>query len=242
MPHVRRLRVAGAAALTVLMLLTGCVSVVTGDGVAATGQHASTTGPTTTASSPTGPPSTGRTATTTASSTTTSAAPASDLTSLLVPAPSGSRPWGTPWSKNGTPTLEEFVAHVYPARALALAKSQLKAQGIKDIVHRTWIATDANQADTILLRFDTTAGAVSRYRSATAAKGGDTGQRHFDVPGYPQAIGYYNPTLDELGDVRTIVYGQIGTIVVEVFFYSPAKLDKTAAIAAITNQLRRLPA
>ncbi|MEP7019484.1 MAG: hypothetical protein ABI808_02450 [Pseudonocardiales bacterium] len=245
MPHVRRLPVAGAAAVTVSILLTGCVSVVTGDGAAVTGQHTSTTGATTAMASPTGLPSTttstGPTATTTAASPTASAAPASDLTSLLAPAPSGSRPWGTPWSKNGTPTLEEFVAHVYPARALALAKSQLKAQGIKDIAHRTWIATDANQADTILLRFDTAAGAVSRYRSATAAKGGDTGQRHFDVPGYPQAIGYYNPTLDELGNVRTIVYGQIGTIVVEVFFYSPAKLDKAAAITAITNQLQRLP-
>jgi uncharacterized protein YceK len=241
MPQVRGLPAAGAAALAVLTLLTGCASVVNGDGAPATGTGTSTTptataAPTGTSSSPTDAP------TTATSSGSTPTTPAMNLADLLAPAPLGSRPWDTPWSNNGTPTLDEFVAHVYRAKSIDLAKSQLKAQGIKDIAHRTWIGTDANQADTILLRFDTAAGAVSRYRSATAAKAEDEGQLHFDLPGFTEAVGYYNPVLDELGDVRTIVYGRVGDIVVEVFFYSPAKLDMAAAIAATTTQLRLLPA
>lgn len=238
MAHVRRLPAVGLAALVVLTLLTGCGGVVNGDGAGAT--DITTTGtatraPTGASSSPTGAP------TTAATTPTGTPAPATDLADLLAPAPTGSRPWDTPWSNNVAPNLDEFVAHVYPAKSVALAKSQLKAQGIKDIAHRTWIGTDANQADIILLRFDTTAGAVSRYRSATAAKAQDKGQLHFDVPGFAEAIGYYNPVLDELGDIRTIVYGQVGAVVVEVFFYSPAKLDQAAAIAATTVQLRLLP-
>jgi hypothetical protein len=228
MPHVRRLPAAGAATLAVLMLL-GCASVTNGDGARATASRV----PSAASSSPTDAP-------TTAATTSTSTLPAAHLTDLLAPAPPGSRPWDTPWAQNATPTLDEFVAHVYPPKSLDLAKSQLKAQGIKDIAHRTWIGTDANQADTILLRFATTAGAVSRYRSASAAKAEDKGQRSFAVPGHT-AIGYYSPVLDELGDIRTIVYGQVGDIVVEVFFYSPAKLDKATAIAAATAQLRLLP-
>jgi hypothetical protein len=234
----RRRRAAGAAALAALALLTGCASVVTGDGapLPGAGTAGSATSPTTgVSSSPPDVPS----ATTTPG--TTTPAPTTDLAALLAPAPSGSKPWDTAWSRNDKPTLDEFVAHVYPAQSTALAKSQLKAQGIKDIAHRTWIATDANQADVVLLRFDTTAGAVSRYRSATMAKAGAPGQLHFDVPGFTEAVGYYSPVLDELGDVRAIVYGQIGDIVLEVFFYSPAQLDQAAAVAAATAQLSLLP-
>ncbi|MDT4959076.1 MAG: hypothetical protein QOD31_2875 [Pseudonocardiales bacterium] len=242
MPQVRRLPAAGAAALAVLALLTGCASVVNGDGGAATDARttATATATPTGTSSPADTPTTSATAATSAGS--APATPATNLADLLAPAPPGSRPWDTPWSNNNTPTLDEFVAHVYPAKSTELATSQLKAQGIEDIAHLTWISTDANQADTILLRFATPAGAVSRYRSATTAKGQDTGQLHFDLPSFTEAVGYYSPVLDELGDVRTIVYGRVGAIVVEVFFYSPAKLDKAAAIAATTAQLQLLPA
>lgn len=61
------------------------------------------------------------------------------------------------------------------------------------------------------------------------------------MPGFTEAVGYYSPVLDELGDIRTIVYGQVGDIVLEVFFYSPAKLDQAAAIAAATAQLSVSP-
>jgi hypothetical protein len=245
MPQLRRLPGLGVAAVAALTVITGCASVVGGDGTPGTGTRTTTTATTASATSASGTESSSPTdtPTTTVTSTgSTSSSPAADLATLLAPAPSGSRPWDTPWSRNEKPTLDDFVAHVYPVRSADLAKSQLKAQGIKDIAHRTWIGTDANQADTVLLRFNTTAGAVSRYRSATVAKAGDKGQLHFDVPGFTEATGYYNPVLDELGDVRTIVYGQVGAIVVEVFFYSPAKLDKPAAIAAITAQLSLLPA
>jgi hypothetical protein len=241
MPQVRRLPAAGTAALAVLTLLTGCASVVNGDG--APGTATRRTSPTTATAAPTGASSTPTDAPPTAatSSGATPTTPAPNLADLLAPAPPGSRPWDTQWSNNGTPTLDEFVAHVYPAKSIDLARSQLTAQGIKDIAHSTWIGSDANQADTILLRFATTAGAVSRYRSATAGKAEDKGQLHFDLPGFTEAIGYYNPAVDELGDVRTIVYGRVGDIVVEVFFYSPAKLDKAAATAATTTQLQLLP-
>ncbi|MDQ2750910.1 MAG: hypothetical protein M3Y44_15485 [Actinomycetota bacterium] len=237
--HVRRLLGPVIAALLAVPLLNGCGGVVDGNG-SPSAQSTSGTA--------TGAPSSASSATTQAPTTSASTAtgsptsPEPNLSSLLAPAPPGSKPWNTAWSKTATPTLAEFVAHVYPATSVAVATSQLKAQGLTEIAHATWIATDANQADVILLRFATTAGAVSRFRSATAAQADNKGQLHFDVPGFADAIGYYQTALDPLGDIRTIVYGQVGDIVVEVFFYSPAKLDQAAAVAAITAQLRLLPA
>ena len=46
---------------------------------------------------------------------------------------------------------------------------------------------------------------------------------------------------DELGNVRAIVYGQVGRIVMELFFYSPATFDKSGATSSAIAQLRRLP-
>lgn len=236
MRRSRRRTSAGAAGLLAVAVLGGCASVVGGRGTAAS-QAATSSAPSgfpssSSSSVPPSPP--------TATASTTSP-PTSDLASLLAPGPAGSKSWGTAWARNVSPTISQFVAHVYPAKSGPIVKAELVAQGLNGIAHRTWTAPSSNQADQVLLRFDTPAGAVSRYRSATSAKAASPGQFHFDVPGFPNAIGYYNPTIDEVGDVRTIVYGQVRDIVMEIFFYSPAKLDQAGAIAAATTQLRLLP-
>lgn len=228
---------AAAAGLLAVAALGGCASVVDGRGIAAS-RAPTSSGPSgfpSSTSAPAPPSSSGATAGTTS-------APTSELATLLAPGPTGSKSWGTAWATNVSPTISQFVAHVYPATSAAFVKAELVAQGLNGIAHRTWTAPNSNDADQILLRFDTSAGALSRYRSATSAKSSSPGELHFDVSGFPNAVGYYNPKIDEVGDVRTIVYGQVGDIVMEIFFYSPAKLDQAGAIAAATTQLRLLPA
>jgi hypothetical protein len=241
----RRPPILGAAALLVAAGLAGCASVVDGTGApgpsggtASTASSSAPTGPSSTA-----PASSGSATTTSASSTSTTSKPTdpvTDLRDLLAPGPPDSHPWGTAWSNNGTPTVGQFVAHVYPASAAAGAKASLRSQGIRDIAHRTWVGK-ANQADDVLLRFEAPEGARARYESVAAAQAGAPGEHKFAIPGPRRAVGFFDPKLDDLGNVRTIIYGQVGTVVMELFFYSPGKLDKDAAVTSATEQLGRLP-
>lgn len=242
----RRPAAFGAAALALCTVLTGCSSIVDGAGTPAgtsPTSAASTPGdPLTTPSISTPPTSTGPATSRPAPSSTgrSTSASATNLADLLAPAPAGSHSWGTAWANIAAPSVAQFVRHVYPASATAAAKSELTHQGIRDIVHRTWVA-ETNQADELLLRFATPSGARSRYLSVSAAQAAAPGQHRFAVPGAARAVGLYDPKVDSLGNVRAIVYGQVGTIVMELFFYTPATFDKAGATASALAQLRRLP-
>lgn len=227
---MRARHTACVVAMITTAVLSGCSVAVDGHGTAAPNTAPSSSASGTTSSGTTSP------------GTTSPTQAEQDLATLLAPSPPGSHPWDTAWSRNTAPSLEQFVANAYPARSAAVVRSELKAQGLNAIAHRTWTASDGgNEADDILFRFDTPQGAQGRFSSATRSKAADRGEHSFDVPGYPKAIGYYNPTPDDIGDVRTIAYGLAGDIVVEVFFYSPGTLDKAGVIAALTDQLRLLP-
>jgi hypothetical protein len=162
------------------------------------------------------------------------------LVERLVDPPPGSVPWHKAWARNRTPTVRQFVAHVYPDPYVDTQVNLLKGQGIRRIAHETWYAPDADQADMILLQFDSVSGARSRYLAATYAKQLTPGIKKFVVPGSPRAVGYYHPELDKLGNVFAIVYARVGTVVVEEFYFSPAHIRTADAGAWIRGQLEAL--
>ena len=154
--------------------------------------------------------------------------------------PVGSTPWRSAWARNRTPTVEQFVREAYPASAVSNELALFRYYGLQDIAHETWYAPDRNQADMILFRFATETGAIQRFTGASHAKSQSPGVRSFPVPG-TSALGYYDPTVDKLGNVLAIVYARKGRLVVEEFYYSPDKLRPADARAWITAQLARLP-
>src|SRR5690348_16266117 len=90
------------------------------------------------------------------------------LTSLLETAPAGSKPWATTWADNETPSVTDFVARVYAPADETAEAARLQSEGIVAIAHRAWVAPAARQADVVLLRFATAAGANLRMRTAVA--------------------------------------------------------------------------
>jgi hypothetical protein len=163
------------------------------------------------------------------------------LNALLEPAPSGARGWDTAWAANVNPTLAQFVTHDYAASSVELIESELRGQGLTTIAHRTWITSNGDQADDILLEFRTSAGASSRFLGATLAKRSVPGVKTFAVPGAADALGCYTSKLDSDGYIRTIVYAHRANIVSETFVFNLAALRKSLAVAWAKGQFSRLP-
>jgi hypothetical protein len=170
---------------------------------------------------------------------TTATAPGT-LGDLLIAGPSGSHPWGTAWASDQLPTTDEFTARVYADADRATESARLRAQGVIAIAHRTWVASDSNQADVVLLQFDSADGATSRLRGVVSAKAATQNIQSFTVPNLPDVIGYYDAVIDEDGNYRAIVYGRKSAIVMELFYYCPAPFSTADAISWATAQLQRL--
>lgn len=215
-----------------MALLAACSSTVSGHGtlaVAPAPASGSSGGPTSSGSVPTTIPSTGG-----------HSSAAQQLRARLERPPAGATAWASSWAHLWNPTPAQFVAHVYPPASRDGATARLSAQGLQTVVHETWYARDSDQADLVLMQFATASGAQSRFLSATEAKALDTRNRSFAVPGQHDAIGYYDDDLDKLGNVAAIVYARKGNVVVEEFYFSPARLHKADAIAWMQAQLARL--
>ena len=224
-----------ALLVTVLLVATACTSTVTGSGTVGAGlARPNTSTPTTTPPASSGPSSPSSPAPSGPSGGTHT------LVGQLIDPPAGAHAWHSGWAHNRTPSVREFVAHVYPHDYVDAQVNLLKAEGIRRVAHETWYAPDADQADVVLLEFGTEGGAQARYVAATYAKRQTPGIKKFVVPGSPQAVGYYHAELDRLGNVAAIVYGQVHNVVVEEFYFSPARIRTTDAIAWMQEQLAAL--
>lgn len=216
------------ALITALMAATACASTISGNGTVGSDLlNPSSPAPDSSATVPSSSPP-------------PPAHLSGPLTDKLVDPPTGARPWDSGWARNRTPTVRQFVAHDYPRPYVDHEVNLLKAQGLRRVAHETWYAPDADQADMVLLEFDSTRGARARYLNATFAKKFSPGIKHFAVPGSPRGNAYYHPQLDKLGNVLAIVYGRVENIVVEEFYFSPARIRKADAITWMQGQLAAL--
>lgn len=164
------------------------------------------------------------------------------LRALLELPPVGSQPWATAWSDNETPSVQDFVARVYSPADQATEAARLRSQGVLAIAHRTWIATDGRQADIVLLKFATAAGADLRVRTAVAAKSRTADVRSFEVPDHPDVVGLYPAGIDDDGNYRAVVYAHKAGVVLELFYYCPEPFNPDDAISWTVAQLQLLPA
>jgi len=221
-----------ALLVTVLLIAAACTSTVTGSGTVGGGLGS----PNSSARTVTPPVSSGPSSPDTSGP----SGVTHSLVGQLIEPPPGAHPWHSGWAHNRTPSVRQFVAHVYPHDYVDAQVSLLNAEGIRRVAHETWYAPDADQADVVLLEFDNEGGAHARYLAATYAKRQTAGIKKFVVPGSPRAVGYYHAELDRLGNVAAIVYGQVHNVVVEEFYFSPARIRTTDAIAWMHEQLAAL--
>ena len=209
------------------VLLSACATTLSGHGATSISSSSSTDFPSPSSTTTTSQPSAAPTS-------------ASALRRLLLPIPDDGQSWGTAWSRNETPTVSEWVAHVYPASSRDLIVGELRDDGIQAVAHRAWIVADGDQADIVLLGFASASGARDRYLAATRAKSEQPGVKPFAIPG-TNAVGYAHTTLDSLGNIPAIIYAQRGKLDLEVFYYSPDKLRTADAVLWTTQQLGQLP-
>lgn len=164
-----------------------------------------------------------------------------NLADRLAPAPTGARLTG---GGSGTLTVHEYVEYYYQPAYQDEADAELTAQGVLDIVHRTWSVRGGGTISIVLFRFDTAAGAQSRFLYDSASAADIPGEITFTVPGYPlsQVRGFLDAGLTDAGDATAQVVADLrsGNVAMEAFYLHPATIDKAELSTWITGQLARL--
>lgn len=223
-----RIGLAGAVLSAVLLTAAACARTVDGTGVALGlgPSSASRSAPSAQPTVPAPPPlGTGRDW------------PAAQLAGRLMPAPGGSTPWHGTWAATVSPTVTQFVNQLYPASSRAAEIAFLHGEGLTGIAHRTWFASDGNGVDIVLLAFTDDVGARSRYLVASHGKASRSDVTSFEVSG---GAGYTEAALDPDGFIRSFVFGVVGNVVLEEFYFSPARPSTADAVAWTRTQLARL--
>lgn len=165
------------------------------------------------------------------------------LASCLIAAPAGDLPWGGDWGSATTVTTNMYVNWMYDPSLQPVIADELKAEGLIEAAHTTWIDDGPShpgtvQADVILLRFSSDQGAQLHILRQTANTDTDT----FNVPGPGAAVGYTSDKPDSEGNYEEIVYGCVGAVEVEIHVLAPQAPDRTDAASIARRQLARLAA
>jgi hypothetical protein len=106
---------------------------------------------------------------------------------------------------------------------------------VRSIARRNWIAANTEQVDLVLLSFTSPAEAQSRALGAELSYSAEPGVTRVAPHGLDSGIvAYDKPTLDAAGNVRTVAYASFGDVEMEMFVFSPARVDT----ATLTSWLR----
>jgi hypothetical protein len=162
-----------------------------------------------------------------------------DLTSCLMPIPAHGRAWPAQSTPVGILTVQQFVDHYYGTADATQRSSEadrLRLLHVRSIARRNWIAANTEQADLVLLSFTSPAEARSRVLGAELSYSEEPGVTPVALHGLDSGIlAYHKPTLDAAGNIRTVAYASFGDVEMEMFFFSPARVDT----ATLTDWLRQ---
>jgi hypothetical protein len=163
------------------------------------------------------------------------------LPSCLMPAPPGSTQWGKPYAPNGAVTLDQFLDRVYygqnPSQRQEVI-AQLNAQGLRDIAHASWHASNSDDADLVLLGFTAPTGATSRTVQMVHAYASDADYQQVSLPSSAKfgiSVFAYRQ-LDSQGEVPAIGFAAFGPVAMEFFFWSLAGVDQTTLTSWLTTE------
>ena len=150
------------------------------------------------------------------------------LKSELLTAPVGSSPYtrGT-LSPNGILDMSQFVDGNFIKADQSRERDDITGDDYKYAAETNWVAKDGTQADVFLVQFADSAGAQD-YVSSTS-EGTSTEQEPNEplssVPGVSGSEAWVAGAIDDKGDINQISWTQVGNVVVEVHFFSPARAD-----------------
>jgi predicted small secreted protein len=160
--------------------------------------------------------------------------------SCLMPAPDGSRPYSKEFPAAGMLTSQQFVQAMYSAatdQERTYQSDRLSALGLVTIAERNWVASNTDQAQVLLLVFGSDAAAKARALGAEQGYQDQSGSESVTLSGLPSAVvAYQKPAIDSYGNVAAAVFGNFGTVELEVFFFSPAKLDQSTLTGWLSQQ------
>jgi hypothetical protein len=162
------------------------------------------------------------------------------LPGCLMPAPAGSTQWSQPYAPNGTITVPQFLDRVYYGQSASERQqvtAQLTTQGLQALAHRSWHASNSDDADVVLLRFSADTGAASRTVQMVHAYASDQDYQQVSAPSLTtQGVSVFAyRKLDSRGEVATIGFGAFGPVAMEFFVWSLATVD-TGAVTGWMKQ------
>ena len=140
-----------------------------------------------------------------------------------------------------TPTLQQFVDHLYGTAVRSRATRTLTSQGLAEIAHIFWITDERIQNDLVLLRFATPDGAAARLRDVENAANGNSDFASYSIDARGAPIVYYAKQPDVDGNTAVRAYAQWNDTVVEMFLFSQTGLPKILVQRWLTTQVDRLP-
>lgn len=143
------------------------------------------------------------------------------LTSCLVAKPSSASEYTDSWGSSTTPTKSDYLKWAFDSDPVAqkTASDNLTSEGLQNIAHVAWKASDGNGIDITLLKFSGVQGAHARALELLGAdiSEGDAVSISNGVPG--SAYSASKPNSD--GDIVTRYSAFVGDIALQVRYYSP---------------------
>ena len=160
-----------------------------------------------------------------------------NLSSCLTDSPSGSTAWSDSWGGTTSPTAKQYVTQMFSGSSWQnIISARLKAAGLTGISHHAWVTSNGEEADDLLLSFGTANGATAWYKNDVYSATGTS----FTVPGQQNATGTYDPKADADGNISAQVFGVNGTVVMELFTWSPKSFDQTRTVTWASQQLGKI--
>lgn len=166
------------------------------------------------------------------------------LTSCLVAKPSSANEYTDSWGSSTTPSKDDYLKWAFDSDPIAqkTASDNLTSEGLQNIAHTAWKASDGNGIDFTLLKFSGAQGAHARALEmlGTDISAADPVPAPAGLPG----SAYSDSKANSDGDIVTRYSAQVGDIALQVRYYSPGSYsagDLTSWLAAEYQSLTTAP-
>ena len=155
----------------------------------------------------------------------------------VLPVPAGAKPW--PGNTNSLLSLAAFVELAYSKRDWTAEEGEEARRGFVAAVQQGWNNADGSRQSIRLVRFATSAGAMSAFdevRSGWETQYPDSLLADSAIG----AVGWSSPTLDSQGAAVAEWGGVIDDCMILAVEYTAATPDPAAAKALLLQQYARL--
>lgn len=148
----------------------------------------------------------------------------------------------TPWKENtGTPMqLDAFVHRFYVQSSWSDEEGRFKQRGFVSGAIQGWINTDGSQQSISIMRFASSAGALSEFNDLTSSFRDKPKPATVVTDATDGAVGTVNPTPDSLGNALVDMTAHVGGYVIDVHEFTAGTADPAAAKGLLLKQYNSL--